>query len=242
MSSLRDRLTTAFIFLLIVVNITSVAVMHAEVSQMNSRLDSLEEQNQEYRDDLVALSDNTTSPTGAYASSYSSEAPVAVYISNERTGSITDVRVTVLPGEGTYLRVDNTSYARSVQTGVQPVRTSIDAHPVYELPHDAVYVSIEHGESWQYIEGRSYQLSLALALLSTPQNVSLNESVAMTGGVNAEGEVRQVGHVREKAIAARDAGYDMFLVPEGQNVGVEGIVVKEVGTVEEAARIALEET
>ena len=45
----------------------------------------------------------------------------------------------------------------------------------------------------------------------------VNESIVLTGAISPEGNIRRVGEIREKAIAARDSGYKLFLVPTGQS-------------------------
>jgi uncharacterized protein len=48
------------------------------------------------------------------------------------------------------------------------------------------------------------------------QNESLKEDVVITGTVNADGTIGQVGGILEKAQAAKDIGASLLLVPIGQ--------------------------
>jgi len=78
----------------------------------------------------------------------------------------------------------------------------------YELPID---VEIETDR----VGGPSAGLAFALAIVDvlTPGELTGGLSVATTGTISPSGSVGRVGGVKQKTVAAREAGTDLFLVP-----------------------------
>ncbi len=68
------------------------------------------------------------------------------------------------------------------------------------------------------IGGPSAGLAFTLALLDelTPGNLMGNTQVAATGTINELGQVGAIGALEQKAVAVREAGARLFLVPAGQ--------------------------
>lgn len=238
--TLRERLAVSLIFLLVVSNVTAAGILQAEVSELEGEVERLSEENSVYEHDL-AIGNATPSPVGEYGEHHSATVPMVVYLPSAREGAVTTLSVTNTPGNGTYLNVDDLVYLESSQSSVPPVREYVTSEPSYSLPHGSLFVTIERGDTWSKISGNSFQLPLALALIATNSDVSVDDSVIATGALTRDGDVQGVGNVEEKAIAARDAGYSVFLVPPGQRVAVDGIEVVEVDTVSDAVEIALVE-
>lgn len=69
------------------------------------------------------------------------------------------------------------------------------------------------------IGGPSAGLAFTLALLDelSPGELMGTASVAATGTINEKGEVGPIGALTQKAVAVRDAGAKVFLVPAGQS-------------------------
>jgi PDZ domain-containing protein len=80
--------------------------------------------------------------------------------------------------------------------------------PAYAFPID---VDIDSGN----VGGPSAGLAFTLAVLDvlTPGELTGGLDVAVTGTISGDGEVGDVGGVRQKTAAAIDEGYDVFLVP-----------------------------
>jgi len=83
--------------------------------------------------------------------------------------------------------------------------------PSYEFP---VAVDIDSGD----VGGPSAGLAFTLAVLDvlTPGELTGGLDVAVTGTMEADGSVGDVGGVRQKTAAAIDDGYDVLLVPSGE--------------------------
>jgi PDZ domain-containing protein len=90
-----------------------------------------------------------------------------------------------------------------------------------------VDVRMESGE----VGGPSAGLMWALGLyeLMTPGDLTAGRLVAGTGTIDPEGNVGPIGGIGDKVVAAREAGADVFLVPEGNADELDGL---DVGSME----------
>lgn len=95
------------------------------------------------------------------------------------------------------------------------------------------------------IGGPSAGLAFTLALLDdlSPGNLTGRGRVVATGTMAEDGTVGAIGALRQKAVAARDAGATLFLVPTGQSAdevrdaraaGGVGLKIVQVGSLDEA--------
>ncbi len=66
------------------------------------------------------------------------------------------------------------------------------------------------------IEGGSAGAALTIATIAALENKTLNKSVMLTGTINEDGTIGPIGEVFAKAVAAKDVGSKLFLVPDGQ--------------------------
>jgi len=66
------------------------------------------------------------------------------------------------------------------------------------------------------VGGPSAGAALAMATIAALENKSLNSSIMITGTINPDGTIGQVGGILEKAKTAKQAGAKLFLVPKGQ--------------------------
>lgn len=66
------------------------------------------------------------------------------------------------------------------------------------------------------VEGPSAGAALTIATIAAVENKPVNSSVIITGTINPDGTIGQIGGVLQKAQAAKAAGASLFLVPGGQ--------------------------
>lgn len=131
---------------------------------------------------------------------------------------------------------------RLIASPDDPKRTIIGIVPADTRTVD---VPFEVDISTDSIGGPSAGLAFALALLDelTPGNLMGTASVAATGTIAEDGVVGAIGALRQKAVAVKRSGADVFLVPESQTpdeiasaraaVG-SGLTIVPVGTLDEA--------
>ena len=109
-----------------------------------------------------------------------------------------------------------------------------DRFVAFDLPID---VDIDSGD----VRGPSAGLAFTLAVIDelTPGDLTGSARVAVTGTMSIDGTVGPVGGGAQKAVAVRDDGYDVFLVPPAELDEVEEAVgdaldVIAVRTIDEA--------
>jgi len=108
-----------------------------------------------------------------------------------------------------------------VKVGVFPDRTDI---PREIVGHKGVGVSLNTRFAFPVkvnvdttnIGGPSAGLAMTLAILDdlTPGNLTGGARVAVTGTIDPNGNVGEIGGIEQKAVAARAAGVTMFIVPQ----------------------------
>ncbi|WP_419787624.1 S16 family serine protease [Pseudodesulfovibrio sp.] len=135
----------------------------------------------------------------------------------------------------------------SAQTSLSYIRSHAEAYGIdpdfYETSD--LHVHIPAGAVTK--EGPSAGLTITLALISLLTGRPVRQDVAVTGEVSLLGEVLPVGGVREKLMAAQSSGITTVVLPQGcagrverlEEDVVQGVDIRLVSNVEEAARIAL---
>ncbi len=64
------------------------------------------------------------------------------------------------------------------------------------------------------VEGDSASISIATAVISSLENIPVDQSVAMTGSLSVRGDVLPVGGITQKIEAAAQAGVKVVLIPQ----------------------------
>ena len=136
-------------------------------------------------------------------------------VDNNGNGIVAQLKVQSLPGEGKILTNINqlslwTDTQDSIRTA-EVVAQNITGKDISKI--DLVY-SIQTNAS--VIEGPSAGAALTIATIAVLENKTLNQDVMITGTINPDGTIGQVGSVLEKAEAAKQIGAKLFLVPVGE--------------------------
>lgn len=139
-------------------------------------------------------------------------------VDNEGNGISLPLIVEIQPGKGRVLTNINEilvwwiTTQESIQTAKSVARdlTKLDISN-----YDFIY-TLETNAT--IIEGPSAGAALTVATIAVLENRSINQSVMITGTINRDGTIGQVGGILVKAKAAKDVGAKLFLVPEGQGV------------------------
>jgi ATP-dependent Lon protease len=135
----------------------------------------------------------------------------------------------------------------SALTGLSYIRSNAEAfgiRPDFFETSD-IHVHIPAGAVSK--EGPSAGVSITLALLSLLTGRPARQDVASTGELSLLGDVLPVGGVREKLMAAQQAGIRVVILPKGcagavavmEDEVLQDLDVHLVATMEEAVRIAL---
>jgi uncharacterized protein len=140
-------------------------------------------------------------------------------IDQDGNGVMTTLVVEAIPGKGRVLTdIDHLLFFVDTQNSIQiakAVAQEITGINTSEI--DLIY-QIETNAS--AIGGPSAGAALTIATIAALENKTLNQKVGITGTINPDGSIGPVGGIEEKAKAAKAAGIEIFLVPEGQGVQV----------------------
>jgi uncharacterized protein len=130
-------------------------------------------------------------------------------------GVITPLVVQVKSGDGKILtNIEKLLFwvdtQQSIQTAKQVAEnvTKIDVNK-----YDIIY-TVESNST--LVGGPSAGAALTVATIAALENKQIKSDVLMTGTINPDGTIGQVGGILEKAEAAKAVGAKLFLVPEGQ--------------------------
>jgi uncharacterized protein len=131
-------------------------------------------------------------------------------------GVSTTLVVEKKPGKGgTLVDVNQLFFWVDTQNSIRTAKAVAEDYTHLNLSDVDLTYRIETNAS--AIGGPSAGAALAIATISVLENRALNPSVMITGTVNPDGSIGQVGGIEEKAKASKSSGATTFLVPEGQS-------------------------
>lgn len=138
-------------------------------------------------------------------------------------GDTLQIEVNVMPGNGELMLTGQLGdvMKESAKTGISYIR-SIGAS--YEIAEDFfekhdIHVHIPEGAVPK--DGPSAGITMATAILSAIINRKIKANLAMTGEVTLRGRVLPIGGLKEKLLAAKNAGIQTVLVPGKNQADVE---------------------
>lgn len=134
-------------------------------------------------------------------------------VNQEGEGSIIEIRVTSRPGTGKILTdIDSALFWVDTQSSIIKARKAADSLSEVDVNRrDLVYSA---DTTAGMLEGPSAGTALALVTLAALENITLNSSVMITGSINEDGTLGTAGGVEAKAVAARESGAKLFLIPQ----------------------------
>ena len=143
-------------------------------------------------------------------------APAVGESKNGYFGVITHINVTIMNGSG------NVYFAASPLTQIDmqgSAKLAVDVACALTGIDRSKYDFLFYVKSSSpIVGGPSAGATMTVATIALLENVSLNNSVAMTGMINPDGSVGPVGGILEKGEAVAKAGKKLFLIPKGQMV------------------------
>lgn len=147
-------------------------------------------------------------------------------------GGVTlEVEVNILPGSGECRLTGKMGdvMKESAQAAVSYVRSISDAYQIpkeFYKEHD-IHVHIPEGAVPK--DGPSAGITMATAILSAVARIPVRAEVAMTGEITLRGRVLPIGGLKEKLLAAKNAGITCVCVPKDNEKDVEEISKEIVG-------------
>lgn len=146
-------------------------------------------------------------------------------VDNEGNGVVTLLKVDSIPGEGRVLvNINQLFFWVDTQYSIRVARKVAGDFTRMDLSDIDLIYTIETNAS--LIEGPSAGAAITIATVAVLENKTINPNTMITGTINSDSSVGQVGAIVTKAKAAKDINASLFLVPHGQSVQVSYNPVK----------------
>ena len=131
-------------------------------------------------------------------------------------GDTLQIEVNVMPGKGELVLTGQLGdvMKESAQAGISYIRSVADKYgiaPEFFQEND-IHVHIPEGAVPK--DGPSAGITMATAMLSAIIGREVRADVAMTGEITLRGRVLPIGGLKEKLLAAKNAGIRMVLIPK----------------------------
>ena len=143
-------------------------------------------------------------------------------------GDTLQIEVNVMPGKGSWKLTGQMGdvMKESAEAGISYVRSVSDQ---YHIPGDFfekhdIHLHIPEGAVPK--DGPSAGITMATALLSAITGIKVRADVAMTGEVTLRGRVLSVGGLKEKILAAKNAGIVKVLIPKENKEAMKEMVAE----------------
>jgi len=111
----------------------------------------------------------------------------------------------------------------SAKTGIAYIRANSSKFNIDEDFYKETDIHIHIPEGAVPKDGPSAGITMALAVLSSLTGAAVKNNVAMTGEITLTGRVLPIGGLKEKIIAAKQAGVDTVLIPAGNKAHLDDI-------------------
>jgi len=154
------------------------------------------------------------SPQIITSNSYTAQINLAAVDQNGK-GVTTPLTVEAKPGTGEALtNVDKLLFWVDTQYSIQVAKAV--AENITKINADKIDLTYSIETNATLVGGPSAGAALTIATMAALENKPIKSDVMITGTINPDGTIGQVGGVLDKAKAAKDIGAKVFLVPEGE--------------------------
>lgn len=164
-------------------------------------------------------------------------------------GDTLQIEVNVMPGKGEIMLTGQLGdvMKESARAGISYIRSVSKKYAIAEdffEKHD-IHVHIPEGAVPK--DGPSAGITMATAMLSAVTGKKVRADLAMTGEITLRGRVLPIGGLKEKLLAAKNAGIQTVLIPKENTADVEelsseitkGLEIISVETMEEVLKKSL---
>ncbi|MEA3222505.1 MAG: endopeptidase La [Thermodesulfobacteriota bacterium] len=167
----------------------------------------------------------------------------------EAGGELLIVEATVLPGKGNLLLTGKLGdvMQESAQAAMSYVRSKADQFGLALDFYNKTDIHIHIPEGAIPKDGPSAGITMATSIVSALTKRSVKAGVAMTGELTLSGRVLPIGGLKEKLLAAREAGMEVIIIPQENEKDLKEVAkkivkdldVRMVGHMDEVIKYAL---
>jgi len=140
-------------------------------------------------------------------------------------GDTLEIEVNIMPGKGDFNLTGQLGdvMKESAQAGISYIRSVSEE---YDIPKDFfkehdIHIHIPEGATPK--DGPSAGITMTTAMLSAITKTPVRADVAMTGEITLRGRVLPIGGLKEKILAAKNAGIKTICIPKKNEKDVEEI-------------------
>ena len=163
-------------------------------------------------------------------------------------GDTLEIEVNIMPGKGEFQLTGQLGdvMKESAQAGISYIRSVSEEYhiPKKFFQENDIHIHIPEGAVPK--DGPSAGITMATAMLSAITGTPVRADVAMTGEITLRGRVLPIGGLKEKLLAAKNAGVRTVCVPKKNEKDVEeisgeikkGLEIVYVETMEQVLRVA----
>ena len=140
-------------------------------------------------------------------------------------GDTLEIEVNIMPGRGDVSLTGQLGdvMKESAMTGLSYIRSAADKYKIKESVFKINDFHIHIPEGATPKDGPSAGITMATAMLSAVMGIKVRADVAMTGEITLRGRVLPIGGLKEKLLAAKNAGIKKVLVPAKNEKDIEEI-------------------
>ena len=140
-------------------------------------------------------------------------------------GDTLEIEVNIMPGKGEFNLTGQLGdvMEESAQAGISYIRSVSEAYNIpkeFFKEHD-IHIHIPEGATPK--DGPSAGITMTTAMLSAITKTPVRADVAMTGEITLRGRVLPIGGLKEKILAAKNAGIKTVCIPKKNEKDVEEI-------------------
>ena len=140
-------------------------------------------------------------------------------------GDTLEIEVNIMPGKGEFNLTGQLGdvMKESAQAGISYIRSVSEAYNIpkeFFKEHD-IHIHIPEGATPK--DGPSAGITMTTAMLSAITKTPVRADVAMTGEITLRGRVLPIGGLKEKILAAKNAGIKTVCIPKKNEKDVEEI-------------------
>ena len=141
-------------------------------------------------------------------------------------GGVTlEIEVNIMPGTGQFQLTGQLGdvMKESAQAGISYIRSISDSYhiPKEFFKENDIHIHIPEGAVPK--DGPSAGITMATAMLSAITKTKVRADVAMTGEITLRGRVLPIGGLKEKILAAKNAGIQTICIPKKNEKDLEEI-------------------
>jgi predicted S18 family serine protease len=199
--------------------------LKAQINQNNESLKSYASQLDSYRQKVFELQNNSPMCPAGLEGFATLQGP-AVYqaIENDQTGpfvrqsvseegALLNMSVEIRPGKGRVLVQTTPLMGVIFQDAANTAVFVAERETGRQLTSSDIIFSITAKDEIPGVDGPSAGALMTLLTISAIENTPLNDSITLTGTIDTEGNIGEIGGVLEKAKAVEAGGKSLFLIP-----------------------------